>query len=83
MRNKKVREELEEEEKNNAQRIYGQSKRIETSRTKDPVAVGVLEIASNLAQNIERGGRPPKLKKEREGEISVVLEREMIRREKR
>ena len=71
MRSKiKGREEEEEgEEEVIEKRTYGQRVKIETKRTKKTKMLGRHEIARTLAQNMERGGMEPSLKKARNGEM--------------
>ena len=66
----KGREEEEEEEEVEVieKRTYGQRVKIETKRTKKTKMLGRQEMARTLAQNIERGGREPSLKKAKKGE---------------
>jgi len=66
----KGREEEEEAEQveDNEKRTYGQRVKIETKRTKKTKMLGRQEMARTLAQNMERGGREPRLKKAKKGE---------------
>ena len=69
MRSKiKGREEEEEEEEVIEKRTYGQRVKIETKRTKNTKMLGRQEMARTFAQNMERGGREPSLKKAKKGE---------------
>ena len=71
------KEEVEEIEK----RTYGQRVKIETSRTNKPKKLGRQEMARTLAQNMERGGMEPSLKKAKKGERRGERDTETPRRE--
>ena len=66
----KGREVEDEEEKEIAieKRTYGQRVNIETKRTMKTKMLGRQVMARTLAQNMERGGREPSLRKAKKGE---------------
>ena len=57
-------------------RTYGQRVKIETKRTKKTKMSGRQEMARTFAQNMERGGREPSLKKAKKGERRGVWDTE-------
>jgi len=73
-------EEEEEEEEVIEKRTYGQRVKIETKRTKKTKMLGRQEMARTLAQNMERGGREPNLRKAKKGDRRDVCDTETPRR---